>query len=539
MVAWRRPLAAISLLATGGLLLSGCGVVNNLTGDSEKPAESSSPGEAEKAEEAVEADFPYVREGRMFLDTGQDVRTELAITGLERTPDYTVLYYEQTYLDQLTGLNTWLSTPPTLIDPVSGQVFQEYTDDEGYAIYGSYGSLENEYFPVWEGVTNKYRTYFPRLPKGVKQVTFVGHGMGAMTGIPVQDVKEEQPFPEPNGAQYENTQPPEDEALTFEVRPPDGQAVENKADLESFVDSDIASTTRDGDEETVSLHSDVMFEFDESELTGDAEDVVKQAATTLTRNVDPENPEITVIGHTDGKGSDDYNKKLSKERAETVRDLLKDEVGDEFSFEVEARGSKDPVADEGGSDDEEARARNRRVEFSYQIDPDSAAEGSGEDGDGSALDAAERNVAAPAPFAADDGEVVASTTKDDVKLDVHPLRRDGGYVIGTVSLTNTSDEPIQPDMGGEDSLQPGGPAQFSEGALGGFQLLDPGSDLVRYVAQMKFSDDEYMAFAEEVHELQPGEAYRNIAVFPAPPSDATEMTLRAGPFGELENVPIQ
>lgn len=46
-------------------------------------------------------------------------------------------------------------------------------------------------------------------------------------------------------------------------------------------------------------------------------------------------------------------------------------------------------------------------------------------------------------------------------------------------------------------------------------------------------------FAEEVHELQPDNTYDLVAVFAAPPVDTEELTLRAGPFGEIEEVPIE
>jgi OmpA-OmpF porin, OOP family len=196
-------------------------------------------------------------------------------------------------------------------------------------------------------------------------------------------------------------------------------------------------------------------------------------------------------------------------------------------------------AEEGGSDDEEASARNRRVEFSYDVGDEA-----NEDSDGEGLDAGARNVASPAPFREEDGEIVASETHDDVQLDVYPLLRDGAYVITTIALTNTTDEPVELDLEAEDALPDGGPDTFSEGTLGGFQLLEPDNDLVRYVAQLKYEyededEDLYAGFAEEVHTLQAGEDYRVMAVFPAPSLDVDSLTLQAGPFGEIADVPIE
>ncbi|QVQ50529.1 OmpA family protein [Spiractinospora alimapuensis] len=513
-----RPKSSLALLASGSLLLAGCSV----GGDDEPPP--------------VEEDYPYVREGRIFQDTGNDDEMRFAITGMERTADYTVMYYEVNYPDGFEGANRNLSMPHTLVDPLSGRVWREYTDAQALK-YGSVSPNEDGLYPVHDGVTNEYRRYFPPIPEDVEQVTMIGSGLGAMTGIPIQDVDEEQPDPEnPNGPQHLSLDdPPDEDSLTFENRPPDDGAEADVGWVESYVDSEVASVTREGDVETIALHSDVTFEFDESDLTDDAEDVVRDVAQTLRNSVDPVEPVITVIGHTDGIGSDSYNQTLSEERASTVRGVLEDELEDEFEYEVEGRGSTEPIAVEGGPDDEEARARNRRVEFSYKVSTETPAE---EEESDDGLGVAERTVHWPAPYTDDPGDVVATAEDDGVRLDVYPLRRDGAYVIGTVTLTNTTDTPVIPDLGG-DAARSGGPTQFSSGSLGGFQLLDPETELVRYVSQLTLENGRSTPFAEDVHQLQPDNTYEVVAVFPGPPMDVEELTMRAGVFGELEEIPIE
>ncbi|WP_017572928.1 OmpA family protein [Nocardiopsis halotolerans] len=533
-MARKSPLTLVALTLSGSLLLSGCTVTADISDWwSETFGDASGPPE-------VTEEFPYVREGRIFQDTGRDNEMRFAITGLERTDEYTVMYYEVTYLDEFSGANRNLSMAHTLVDPLTGRVYREFLDEEGLK-YGSESPNQDGLYPVFDGVTNEYVRYYPRLPDEVGQVTFTGSGLGAMTGIPVQDVEEERTDPEdPNGSEHltPDNPPPSGENLTFANRRPDEEAVADQGWVQSFVDSELASTTRDGDREIISLHSDVMFEFDRADLTPEAEDVVRRAATTLAENVDPEEPVITVIGHTDGIGDEAYNDNLSVERAENVRDLLAEELGGGYELEVEGRGEDEPIAREGGPDDEQARARNRRVEFSYVFD-DTVAATEEEEYDDDGLGAAQRNVTWPAPYEDDPGSVVAEGELDGVRLEVHPLRRDGAYLIGTVALTNTTDEPTMPEMGGREALQAGGPEQFNKGTLGGFQLLEPESGLVRYVARMDFGDGRYSSFAEEVHMLQPGNTYSLVAVFPAPPVDVEELTLRAGPFGEFEEIPVE
>lgn len=517
-------------MVAGSLVLSGCSSISGWW--SETFGDASGPPE-------VKEEFPYVREGRIFQDTGQDAQMRFAVTGLERTDEYTVMYYEVTYLDDITGPNRNMSMAHTLVDPLTGRVYRQFLDENGLK-YGSESPGEDGLYPVHDGVTNEYVRYYPRIPDEVEQVTFVGSGLGAMTGIPVQDVEEERPDPEdPNGADHltPDDPPARGENLTFPNRRPDEDASADEGWVQSFVDSEIASTTRDGDREIISLHSDVMFEFDRDDLTPEAEEVVRRAATTLARNVDPDEPVITVIGHTDSLGSDSYNDDLSVRRAETVRDLLAEEIGPGHTLEVEGRGESEPVAREGGPDDEQARARNRRVEFSYVFD-DAPRVSEEEEYDDDGLGVAQRNVTWPAPYDDDPGAVVAESEKDGIRLEVHPLRRDGAYVIGTVALTNITDGPLTPDVGGSEVVA-GGPEQFSKGTLGGFQLFEPESGLVRYVAQMDLGEGRYSSFADEVHVLQPGNTYNLVAVFPAPPVDVESLTLRAGPFGEFEEIPVE
>jgi outer membrane protein OmpA-like peptidoglycan-associated protein len=75
-----------------------------------------------------------------------------------------------------------------------------------------------------------------------------------------------------------------------------------------------------------------------------------------------ENPkmEIFIAGHTDNVGSDEFNLKLSKERAASVADYLKSKGIAENRLSSDGFGKSKPIA---SNDTEEGRAINRRVEF--------------------------------------------------------------------------------------------------------------------------------------------------------------------------------
>lgn len=69
---------------------------------------------------------------------------------------------------------------------------------------------------------------------------------------------------------------------------------------------------------------------------------------------------VQVEGYTDSVGSDDYNQKLSENRAGSVRDFLMKEGVSINNLSAEGFGKNDPVADNGTS---QGRAQNRRVEL--------------------------------------------------------------------------------------------------------------------------------------------------------------------------------
>ena len=99
------------------------------------------------------------------------------------------------------------------------------------------------------------------------------------------------------------------------------------------------------------------FDFDKS--------VVKPQYFELLRNVkdyaEQNDLRLTIIGHTDSKGTDAYNMALGMRRAVAVRDKLI-----EFGLDpariigVESRGESEPIAP---NDTEQGRFENRRIEF--------------------------------------------------------------------------------------------------------------------------------------------------------------------------------
>jgi len=74
-------------------------------------------------------------------------------------------------------------------------------------------------------------------------------------------------------------------------------------------------------------------------------------------------PDIVVIGHTDRVGSDEYNDRLSLQRAERVRGELVSLGIPEARIRVAGRGEREPLIP---TEDEVSEPRNRRVEINVR-----------------------------------------------------------------------------------------------------------------------------------------------------------------------------
>ena len=101
----------------------------------------------------------------------------------------------------------------------------------------------------------------------------------------------------------------------------------------------------------------IFFDFDKSVILPQSFMELKKLMDIL--NAYP-SMRIELSGHTDSKGSDRYNMKLSEERAKAVYDYLLSKGIDEKRLSFKGYGAKRPIADNAT---DEGRSRNRRVEF--------------------------------------------------------------------------------------------------------------------------------------------------------------------------------
>lgn len=108
----------------------------------------------------------------------------------------------------------------------------------------------------------------------------------------------------------------------------------------------------------------VNFGFDSSNLTSAAMANLDKLAEVLINNPDTN---INIYGHTDSKGSDEYNLSLSDRRAAAVKAYLASKGIASSRMIPMGVGEKEPIA---SNDTDAGRAQNRRVEFAITANED-------------------------------------------------------------------------------------------------------------------------------------------------------------------------
>ena len=133
---------------------------------------------------------------------------------------------------------------------------------------------------------------------------------------------------------------------------------EQKATMEQATKGTGVSVSQTADNQLkLDIPSDVSFDSGRYDIKPNLRPILDRFATTLNQN-----PVTTVriVGHTDNSGSDAINKPLSVNRAAAPRESLVARGGAASRINIDGRGSREPVADNGSA---AGRAKNRRVEI--------------------------------------------------------------------------------------------------------------------------------------------------------------------------------
>ncbi|MCA9693334.1 MAG: OmpA family protein [Myxococcales bacterium] len=155
---------------------------------------------------------------------------------------------------------------------------------------------------------------------------------------------------------------------TYEWTNDDGQMVDGVyQDCRNAPETFNGKTDQDGCPEVliirncqIKLTDKVYFKFNKHEVDPKSFGLLDQVADTLNVASDLN---INIDGHTDSKGSDKYNDKLSQRRVDSVKSYLVGKGIDPNRLFPTGYGERKPIADNKTS---EGRAANRRVEFNIR-----------------------------------------------------------------------------------------------------------------------------------------------------------------------------
>jgi len=130
----------------------------------------------------------------------------------------------------------------------------------------------------------------------------------------------------------------------------DKQAEELQKELEN------AEIERVGDGIKITFDSAILFDIESSELSSASKQDLSKLASSLA---DYPNTDMLITGHTDSSGTEEYNQKLSEERASAAAQLLLNNGIAASRISIVGHGELMPIT---SNDTTSGRQKNRRVE---------------------------------------------------------------------------------------------------------------------------------------------------------------------------------
>lgn len=410
----------------------------------EEPTEEPSQEEEDpQEEEQEEADVDPVTHTHVVSTGNAEYEVEFTFHPIERFDEFALLTVDLDVIDGETNggdLHRYLTYPLQssggpggfdelgyqlrLIDPIqftaSHPLFYQEEDEGRLETYPIRTDTSMDILSLSEedeAIT--YQAVF-NAPVEESIHAFVGN-IGFVENIPVMDNEEAQADAEELLAESV----PEETSLSL------SDLAEQVYPLQTYNESFTVpvGTLTEEDQATITLASDILFDFDSADLHENATEVIQATGDELSR---VDGGDLVIVGHTDNQGDEGYNQTLSEERAESVLNQLEElvDLSHFDSIETEGRAFHEPVA---SNDNEEGQALNRRVELHFTPPAEQ-------------IEVVEETT----EFPESEGPVIDYAEEDmlEVELEgsnygvtVESLYRLDGFIVGQLKIHNFEDGP--------------------------------------------------------------------------------------------------
>jgi OOP family OmpA-OmpF porin len=128
-------------------------------------------------------------------------------------------------------------------------------------------------------------------------------------------------------------------------------------------------------EDAIVINDKILFDYNKATIRSESFGLLDEIVSVIEKN--PRIKKISIEGHTDSDGTDEYNRDLSDRRAASVMKYLTEHGVDAGRLTSTGHGESAPIAT---NETDEGKQKNRRVEFlileqerastTYEIDPE-------------------------------------------------------------------------------------------------------------------------------------------------------------------------
>lgn len=480
------------------------------------------------------------------FDGPQQLR--ISIYDLRRDGPFAVLDFGITCLTPSTGCGLSGNFAPagSARGPVVGDTGQDVYEPSGVFLVDPLG--ENAYHPVRDAERRPFTTTFashdtlhdslthlewvryPAPPASVGSIDVVfPDGGPQFTRVPISSGAAPTAggnlSADPPAAFSQAPTSPNTSGLTLPV-----------SNLLSTVGNLTGSDTESPTQASLTLRSDVLFQFAKANLTPAARTILKAAAAQIKSRA---RGTVQVTGYTDSIGSDAVNIPLSLARARAVLGALQP-LTPGVGYSAAGKGSADPIAPNtklDGTDNPAGRALNRRVTIAFAAKapakptppPQTA---------GSLGTQPQASTNGTATFTVNHNSTYQATADS--------LFHDGNLLALRITISCVSSQApassnntcfTENELGGTPTVPPQQPAQNEYLTFSGFYLEDPGTGTI-YVPLRDSYTNPLTGYISDTN-IPINNSYSAWAYYPAPPSSVNSLTLIT-PQGtaRIANVPI-